>query len=155
MTSTICKVLVVDDTEDVLDTLAGTLGDAGQFVRTAKSKREAIKILKKEMFHFIVIDIRLREDEDDEGGVELAKAIRENGIHSKLVFITGKKVKGSHVESVLEYGVIGYIEKKGDWVNSVKKIIGKNFLKFDVFLCHNSEDKPVIKRIGTELKGGV
>lgn len=153
MTSSICKVLVVDDAKDVRDTIAGVLNDAGNSAKTAGRKREAIIALTKEIFHFIVIDIRLRGNkDDDESGMELAKAIRESGIRSKIVFITGKKVKGDHVASALEYGVIGYIEKKGDWVNSVRKIIEKNFMKFDVFLCHNSEDKQIIKNIGNELK---
>jgi CheY-like chemotaxis protein len=153
MATSICKVLVVDDKKDVRSTIAGVLSDAGHFVKTAGGKVEAISVLTEETFHFVVIDIRLRGDEDeDESGVELAKTIREHGIRSKIIFITGKKVKGSHVESVLEYGVIGYIEKEGDWIDSVRKTIEKNFMKFDVFLCHNSEDKSIIKSIGNKLK---
>jgi CheY-like chemotaxis protein len=153
MTSSICKVLVVDDTKDVRDTLAGTLNDAGYSVKTVAGKREAMRAITKETFHFIVIDIRLRGHEDeDKSGVELAKTIRERSIRSKIIFITGKKVKASHFESAMEYGVIGYIEKEEGWTDSVQKIIEKYFMKFDVFLCHNSEDKSVVKDIGNELK---
>jgi hypothetical protein len=48
--------------------------------------------------------------------------------------------------------VIGYIEKKEGWIDSIQKIIEKHFMKFDVFLCHNTGDKPVVKKIGEELK---
>lgn len=153
MSPGICKVLVVDDTNDIRSTIEGVLSDAGHFVKTAISGADAISILAEESFHFIVVDIRLRGDEDeDESGVELVKTIREQGIRSEIIFITGKKVKGSHFESALEYGVIRYIEKEGDWVNSVQKIIKKYFMQFDVFLCHNTEDKLVVKDIGNELK---
>lgn len=152
MIASICKILVVDDTKDVRNLVARLLSKAGYSVETVGSGKKAMSLLTKETFHFIVIDIRLRGHEDeDESGVKLAKTICEHGIRSKIVFITGKKVMGSHVESALEYGVIGYIEKEGDWVDSIRKIIEKNFMKFDVFLCHNSEDKLVVKSIGNEL----
>jgi DNA-binding NtrC family response regulator len=153
MNTQCCKVLVVDDTKDVLNTVAGTLTDAGYSVKIAKCEDEARTILEKESFHFIVIDIRLRghADEDD-SGVELAKTIRKQGVQSKIIFITGKTVKGKHFKSAREYGVIEYIEKTGDWVKSIREIIEEEYLKYDVFLCHNNEDKPVIKNIGEELK---
>lgn len=153
MTHGLCRVLVVDDTTDVRNTLAGVLNDAGYFVKAVSSGSEAMDVLLEEIFHFIVLDIRLRGDEDeDDSGVELARAIRERGIRSKIIFVTGKSIKGSHVDSVLEYGVIGYFEKKNDWTNSVRRMIEKNCLKFDVFLCHNVQDKAEIKRIGEELR---
>jgi CheY-like chemotaxis protein len=152
MTNDFCKVLVVDDTPDVRSTVKGALSDAGYIVKTAGSEREALRILKGETFHFIVLDVRLQGDEDeDESGVELARTIREHGVRSKIIFVSGRRITGSQVEAVLEYGVIGYIEKTDEWINSVNNIIKKNFLKFDVFLCHNSEDKRKIKQIGTEL----
>ena len=143
-----CKVLVVDDLEDIRNTLAGVLSDAGYYTETAGSETEAIRILRDEVFHFIVIDIRLHgHDDADDSGVELAKMIRENGIRSKIIFVTGKKVKGKHFNSVLEYGVIAYIEKNLGWIENVESTIEENFMKFDVFLCHNSKDKPAVKRV--------
>jgi|GEM_PF-2740225 len=152
MTADVCKVLVVDDFEDVRKTVAGILGDAGYSLRTAGSEEEAISVLMKENFHFIVIDIRLHgHDDADDSGVELARMIREKGIRSKIIFVTGKKVKGEHFNSVLEYGVIAYIEKNIGWIDIVRKTIEENFMKFDVFLCHNNEDKPAVKEIAEEL----
>jgi CheY-like chemotaxis protein len=153
MTDNICRVLVIDDIEDVRSTVAGILGDAGYSVKTAGSESKAISTLKKEVFHFIVIDIRLHgHDDADDSGVELAKKIRENGIRSKIIFVTGKKIKGEHFNSVLEYGVIAYIEKNLGWIEIVQNTIEENFTKFDVFLCHNSEDKPAVKIIGEALR---
>ena len=148
-----CKVLVVDDAKDVRDTVAGVLSDAGHTAKTARSERDALKMLAKENFHFIVIDIRLQGDDDeDESGLELAKTIWGHGIRSKIIYVTGKAVKESHVDSVVEYGVLRCIEKKEGWINVVKETVDANFQKFDVFLCHNSEDKPTIRNIGEELQ---
>ena len=147
------KVLIVDDMLDVRETVAGLLSDAGYFVKTAASGAAAIHILEKEVFDFIVIDIRLEgHDDDDESGVELGNVIRKVGVDSKIIFVTGKKVKGTHFISGYESGVIDYIEKSNDWVNALIETIEKNFIKFDVFLCHNSEDKPTVKKIGEDLK---
>lgn len=153
MTNDLCRVLVIDDTPDVLSTVAGVLSDAGYTVKMASNEKQAIGILKREnKFHFIVLDVRLRGDEEkDDSGVVLARAIRKHGIHSKIIFVSGKRILESHVKAVLEYGVIGYIEKKSDWTDSVKEIIQNEFSKFDVLLCHNSEDKSRIKQIGRKL----
>ena len=152
MNNVVCKVLVVDNFEDVRKTVAGVLSDCGFYVKTASNEDESKAILMDESFHFIVLDIRLKgDDDDDDSGVKLAKSLRRQGVRSKILFITGRSVKASHVEAVIEYGVIGYIEKQGDWVVTVQKTIEKSFLKFDVFLCHNSEDKRMIRQIGKSL----
>lgn len=149
-----CKVLVVDDNEDVRKTVAGVLADCGYFVRSASNEAGANSILAKETFDFIVLDIRLRGNaDDDDSGVMLAKSIRKRGIRSKIIFVTGKTVLAKHISSVLEYGVIEYLEKKdGNWIGAIQQTIEKNFQRFDVFLCHNSQDKPQIKQIGKELR---
>jgi ActR/RegA family two-component response regulator len=152
MNTQCCKVLVVDDTEDVLDTVAGTLADAGYSVKKANCEEKAKTTLENETFHFLVIDIRLRgHTDEDDSGIELVKTIRELGVQSKIIFITGKTIEARHFKPVIEYGVIDYIEKTGDWTESICKIIEEEYLKFDVFLCHNSEDKPMIKTIGKNL----
>jgi CheY-like chemotaxis protein len=152
MNSFLCKVLVVDDIDDVRITVAGVLRDCGYVVKTASSESRARNILKKETFHFIVLDIRLRgNDDDDDSGLKLAKSIRAQGSRSKIIFVTGNSLQTSHIDSVIEYGVIAYIKKTGNWIDNVQKIIEKNFLRFDVFLCHNSQDKPTIKQIGNDL----
>lgn len=148
-----CKVLVVDDIDDVRTTIAGVLRDCGYDVKTASSESTARSILKKEPFHFIVLDIRLRgHDDDDDSGLRLAKSIRTQGIRSKIIFVTGNSIETSHIDSVIEYGVIAYIKKTGKWTENIQKTIEKNFLRFDVFLCHNNQDKPQIKQIGNELE---
>ena len=153
-----CKVLVVYDEIDVRNLLAGVLSDAGCFVKTVGSEQEALVSLVEGTFHFIVIDIQLIEHEDVRG-LKLAETIRENGIRSKIIFVTGETVKATHFASALMYGVIGYIEKKGDWINAVRETIEinqqpneANNLEFDVFLCHNSVDKQAVKVIGEKLK---
>jgi ActR/RegA family two-component response regulator len=152
MNNLLCKVLVVDDIEDVRNTVAGVLRDCGYYVKTASNESEAKIVLATEVFHFVVLDIRLRgHAADDDSGLKLAKSIREQGIRSKIIFVTGSSIETSHIESVIEYGVIAYIMKIGDWIETVHQTIERNFLRFDVFLCHNTQDKPRIKQIGNDL----
>lgn len=153
MNNNLCKVLVVDDNDDVRKTVAGVLSDCGYFVKSASNEAGANSILARENFDFIVLDIRLRGNaDDDDSGVKLAKSIRRRGIRSKIIFVTGRTVLATHIKSVLEYGVIEYLEKKdGEWIEAVRQTIEKNFQRFDVFLCHNSEDKPRVRQIGNAL----
>ena len=151
MTTDKCKVLIVEDEEDVRTTVVGVLDDDGYFVRAAANEVEALRELKKDTFNFIVMDIHL-QGYGDESGLKLTKTIREYGIESQIIFITGQNVKVEHFDSALKYGVIGYIKKDGNWVETVIGIIVKNYSKFDVFLCHNGKDKQIVKNIGEELK---
>ena len=151
MNSDKCRVLVVDNEKDVRHTVAGALRDDGHVVEMAGDESETMRLLQGQAYHFLVIDINLLGDEDEKG-LELAKSIRNQGISSKIIFITGHGVKGSHFRPAKEYGVIDYVEKDGDWVEDLLEIIVDKFRLYDVFLCHNSLDKPAVKRIGNELK---
>lgn len=146
------KVLVVDDIQDVRNTVAGVLTDAGHLTKMAGSELEAISSLADEKFDFIVIDIRLRGNEDeDESGLELARIIRKYNIESQIIFITGKSVKGRHFIPAREYNVLAYIEKTGDWVNEIRETIENSNILLEeacaseetaqIFLSYAREDK--------------
>lgn len=156
------KVLVVDDIKDVRDTVAGILIDAGHSAKTAGSELEAISALADEKFDFIVIDIRLRGNEDeDESGLELTRIIRRYNIESQIIFMTGKAVKGRHFMPAREYNVFAYIEKKGDWVNEICQTIENATVLLEdacvtektprIFLSYAREDKIKVAALYQQL----
>jgi ActR/RegA family two-component response regulator len=155
------KILVVDDMKDVRTTLAGVLADRGYLVKSIGTENEALSAVEEEYFDFIIIDVRLRgHDDADASGMELAGKIRSFGIKSQIILTTGLAVKGYHFRRAIEYGIFEYIEKGENWMDDVCRAIGEANVsvtednlhqEFDVFLCHNSEDKKTIKEIGNKL----
>ena len=71
-------ILIVDDEESICQTLGGILTDEGYEVVTAGSGEEALRILKEEPPHLILLDIWLPGMD----GIETLKAIK--GTHPQL-----------------------------------------------------------------------
>jgi len=71
------QILLVDDDEDRLKTLAGVLRERGAIVEVAQSAKEAIEVLDRFQAEVIVSDLAMPEDD----GYSLIQAIRgcENG----------------------------------------------------------------------------
>jgi len=157
------KILIVDDNESVRKTLAGVFADAGYLVRTAGDEEGAIKALNSEYFHFIIIDIRLQgNDDNDESGVELTGIIRGKNIDSQIIFITGKAVRGQHLTFAKEYNVLAYIEKTDNWVENVLETIDifsspeliayhRNREDAQIFLSYAREDQEKVEEIYEKL----
>ena len=84
------KILVVDDLIDWCLTIAGILQDHGYDCSWAMSIGDAINELEQEEFNLATIDMRLDEtDENNIGGIELAKIIRQRWNTINIVILTG------------------------------------------------------------------
>ena len=77
--------LVVDDDPAVLELLTSLLGGAGHQVRTASNGREAHDLLLDGSFDLCVLDHEL----PGMTGLEIAGAVREAGIDTRLVLVSG------------------------------------------------------------------
>lgn len=71
------RVLVADNDSDALEILTEFLEDAGYDVVMAKDPLEAEQIMAHERLHLAILDLRLREDSDqnDRSGLRLAKLV--------------------------------------------------------------------------------
>jgi CheY-like chemotaxis protein len=54
-----CTVLVVDDDEEIRETLAELLGEAGYEVTTASGGQEALDELRRSLPHVLVLDLMM------------------------------------------------------------------------------------------------
>lgn len=81
----IMKVLVVDDDEAIRTTLNDIFKKRGYFVATVATGAEAIEYVKKNPYHFAVIDIHL----PDMKGTELLEQIRKINAKINCIMITG------------------------------------------------------------------
>lgn len=84
------RVLVVDDTPDWRQTVAGILEDDGWEVRAVASKEEAESLAGKESFDVAVLDVRLDEqDVDNRDGLFLMHALNKKAPSTAVIILTG------------------------------------------------------------------
>jgi CheY-like chemotaxis protein len=94
------KILIVDDDKDILNSLELFLTAEGYTVNTANSGKEALKILKKENFDLITMDVLM----PGMNGLELASLIRETTslANIKIVFFTVVENAGEEIKEKLK-----------------------------------------------------
>ncbi|HYF53731.1 MAG TPA: response regulator transcription factor, partial [Salinarimonas sp.] len=99
--------LVVDDDQDLRDTLAEQLGLYDEFqVTTADSAGQAVAAVKDDRVDLAIMDVGL----PDMDGREAVKLMRSNGFRSPIIMLTGQ---GSDADTVmgLEAGANDYVTK--------------------------------------------
>ena len=79
------KILIVDDDENIRNTMKTILEDEGYLVDTAASGGEAIQKTQKTTYNIALLDIRLPDME----GVELLKLIKEGVPRTRKIMVTG------------------------------------------------------------------
>ncbi|HEX9829588.1 MAG TPA: response regulator, partial [Bacteroidota bacterium] len=79
------RILVVDDEEALRTVLSSELEDEGYVVQMAGDGDEAIKILEKNAFDLILLDIKMPTVD----GFEVLKFIKQTHPLSKVIMLTG------------------------------------------------------------------
>jgi two-component system alkaline phosphatase synthesis response regulator PhoP len=80
------NVLVVDDEQDILDSLSHILKRAGYGVWTAPTGQEALSIAKKELPHLIILDLILPDMDGSDVAVELLRNLETRSL--PIIFLT-------------------------------------------------------------------
>lgn len=105
--STARHILVVDDDEDLRDSLAEQLALHEEFeTETASSAREAMDKLKTQRIDLILLDIGL----PDMDGREACKLIRKNGFRGPVIMLTAQDTDSDMILG-LESGANDYVTK--------------------------------------------
>lgn len=101
------KILLVDDDEELLSTVADMLSlKEGLQVQTARSGHDALQQLGREQPDLMLVDIRM----PGMNGWELVQAIRQRLPKLKIIMLTGSHSEDD-VRSAFERGVDGYLLK--------------------------------------------
>lgn len=79
------KILILDDNFEILLLYRSLASHLGFHVKTTSDGEEALRWMEKEHFHLILTDIRM----PFMSGLEFVEKIREKGIDSKVILITG------------------------------------------------------------------
>jgi two-component system, OmpR family, response regulator len=98
----ICKILVVDDHDDVREILGAMVAHAGYRFTLARDAEEARSVIEQEIFDVAIIDATLPPRED---GHELAEFAASRGIG--IIMISGDPTQRPH----LARGRHAYLEK--------------------------------------------
>jgi PAS domain S-box-containing protein len=100
------RLLVVDDEENVLLTIAAILSQRGYQVETASSGQEAIDRIAKEPFDLVLTDLSMKEVD----GIEVVGAVREHQPDTVAIMLTGYASLDSAIEAIRR-GAYDYLTK--------------------------------------------
>jgi len=100
------KILVVDDDEELTNTLADYLAKQGYSVTKAYDGREALARLREVDFHMVVTDLKMPEID----GIELLQMVKEINPKVAVVVITGYGTVESAVQAI-KLGAYDFIQK--------------------------------------------
>lgn len=100
------RILVVDDDARLRGLLQRFLEDDGFVVRPCHDGKQMDKLLQRELFSLIVLDLML----PDEDGISICKRLRAGGVDTPIIMLTAK---GSDSDRILglEAGADDYLPK--------------------------------------------
>jgi len=117
------KILYIEDNKDTAEAVKIILNNAGCKTKTASCGKEGLKLVKKEKFDLILLDIML----PDMSGWDIFAALSKKGVKSKFAFLSAIPVSSERMEELKKAGISDYITKpftKIDLIEKVKKMIG-------------------------------
>lgn len=94
------SILLVDDEQDIRDSLTYLLESEGYKVYTASNGVQAEKIVKMKEIHFVILDYILK----DSTGVQVAKILHEINENIRFMFFSGF-LDVSDIENELDFSV--------------------------------------------------
>ncbi len=106
MAKSVAEILIVEDDEVIMGTLAYNLSRAGYGVSQATAGAEALKLARKMRPDLILLDIML----PGESGIEVCEHIRERDQEVVIVMITAKDAEEDKVRG-FEAGADDYVTK--------------------------------------------
>lgn len=138
------KILVVDDDQNVLETVSRFLSMNGYSVDTAQTGKEAIAKSRDHFYNLVVLDIRL----PDMDGTELLTAMRDTEPKMVKIMFTGYPGYQNAVES-LNKGADAYVTKPVE-LDELLKVIKEKLKEQDQAL--EMDQKKVVKYIESRDK---
>jgi len=136
------KVLIVDDDKAFLAILAERMQNRGMEVSTAESAAAALKMLEKESYDAVLLDLMMPEM----GGIEALQIMRKKQPEVQVIFVTGHPSVSKGVEA-MKLGAMDFIPKPVDMNELTEKIKNAKASRMILVEKHSQEK---IKKILTD-----
>jgi DNA-binding NtrC family response regulator len=120
------KVLIADDEKNIAEGLKMILSEDGYATEMATDGEEAWQKLQAGDYGLVLADLKMPKLD----GLELFAKMRESGIESEFIMITGEASVDSAVEA-MRHGAYDYLTKPLD-LERLKALIPKALEKYDV-----------------------
>ena len=104
------RLLIVEDTADLAEAIAGRLRKLGYAVDTAADGEEADELLRQESYHLVVLDLML----PGIGGKEVLHRLRQRRSRTPVLVLTARSDVDDKV-GALDYGADDYLVKPFDF----------------------------------------
>ncbi|MBW1975805.1 MAG: response regulator [Deltaproteobacteria bacterium] len=112
-----CRVLVIDDEQDFVETLVRRLERRGFKAYGALRGREGLDLLERHEIDVVVLDIRMPEMD----GLEVLETIKRRWPFVEVILLTGHGSLESSLKG-LELGAYDYMLKPADLADLIRKI---------------------------------
>jgi DNA-binding NtrC family response regulator len=104
------RILIVDDEQDLLDTMSKRMRKRGMIVHASSNGLDALELIQKEPIDVVLLDVRMPQM----NGIDVLKRIKEIDPMMAVVMLTGHASIESAVTG-MEYGAFDYLIKPVDF----------------------------------------
>jgi DNA-binding NtrC family response regulator len=111
------RILIVDDEEDLVSTLAERLAIRGFEVEGATSGDDALACLRRQEFSVVIVDVKM----PGIGGLELTEHIRQEYPELPVILFTGQSSRDD-AERAARQGALEYLLKPVDIDDLISKV---------------------------------
>jgi DNA-binding NtrC family response regulator len=129
------KVLLVDDEQEFIDTLAERMKNRGMDVKTATSAKKALKFVEEGSFDAVVLDLQMPEMD----GLEALRILKEKRPEIQVILLTGHATVEKGIEA-MKLGAMDLVEKPAD-LSVLTEKIQKAQAKKMILVEKKSEEK--------------
>lgn len=112
------RILLVDDEEELVSTLADRLDLRGIDADWVTSCEDALEKLETETYDLAILDVKIPKM----SGIELGKKLKEKDPHMRFIFMTGHGSEDDFRDGSAEAGAEYYLVKPVDIEILMKKI---------------------------------
>lgn len=103
------KILIIDDTEEILELISAHLISAGHEVSTANRGQKGIEMIKTNTFDVVLLDIAMPEF----SGLDVIDVLEKSGQinTTKIMIITASEISSTKLTDLMNRGIVAWMRK--------------------------------------------
>ena len=129
------KVLLVDDEEEFVETLAERMRSRGMDVATSNSGGDALDLIDRESYDVVILDLKMPGMD----GLEALARIKKRQPDIQVVLLTGHATVEKGVEAI-KRGALEFLEKPID-LSQLSEVIHKAKAEKMILVEEDTEDR--------------